>query len=249
VFYSDARSAGMSNAYTVISGQSSCISNPAGLSSLKSPITALSYTNYYGFSGLGAGALTFSLPLGYGNFGFGLISSGFTMMTENRITLSYGRSLSKNLRAGVSMNWLNFNQPVDYPDLYGWIPSLGIQWLPGKKVITGLSVFNPAAQEYIPKGYKSIPAFISVGMGFKPSDEFLMLFEVQKVSKKLIRLTLGVETAIKKCFYMRFGVNRESFTGYSAGAGYINKIISMDFAISHHPVLGFSPSFTSSFSF
>lgn len=245
----DARSAGMGSSFAVMTGSRISIINPAALADLNSPTFALTYSNYFGIKELSTGMFLFGIPTKSGTFGLGFTSSGFTYITENKATLSFGKSIGKKLRAGIGINWLNFNQPSDYRDLYAWIPSLGIQWLPGEKWITGISVINPAVQEYIPKGYRNIPACIITGLGFKPSDEFFMLFETQKIPDEKIRYILGIEASLFKWVFLRFGITRQEYSSYSAGAGYVKKNLKFDAAVSHHPVLGFSPAFTFNFGF
>ncbi|HEX2394586.1 MAG TPA: hypothetical protein VHI78_04530 [Bacteroidales bacterium] len=244
----DARSAGMGSSFAVLSGNRIFVSNPAGLAALNSPTFALMYGNFYGIKELSTGAFSCGIPTKSGTFGFGFVASGFAAITENKATLSFGKAIGKNLRAGIGINWLNFNQPSDYQDLYAWIPALGIQWL-GEKWIAGLSVINPAAQEYNPKGYRNIPACIVTGLGFKPSDEFFMLFEAQKISNEKIRYVLGIETSLLKSLFLRFGITRQDYSSYSAGAGYVKRNLIFDAAVSHHPALGFSPAFTFNFAF
>lgn len=245
----DARSAGMGSSFALLTGNRVNINNPATLTNLNSPTFALGYINYYCIQELGSGTFSVGLPTKSGTFGFGFVASGFTHITENKVTLSFGKSIAKNISAGIGMNWLSFNQPSDYRDLYAWIPSLGLQWLPGEKWITGITVINPALQEYIPKGYRKIPACIVTGLGFKPSDEFLVLLEMQNISGDKIRFILGIEASLLKSLFLRLGITRHDYSSYSAGAGYVKKNLIFDVAVIHHPVLGFSPAFTFNFAF
>jgi hypothetical protein len=245
----DARSVGLGGNLSVLSGHWSCISNPAGLAEAGTAACGLFYTNYFGINELGAGGLACSVPTRSGNFGFGFVSSGFKVLTENQASVSYGRSFGNNFRAGIGLHWLLFSQPSDYRDLYAWIPSMGIQWLPSEYIIAGLTVTNPAQQEYIPSGYRKIPSGFAAGFGYMPSGELLVCVEAAKYSDEKWKYTCGIEAAFKKSVFLRFGINRQEYSCYSFGAGYHYRNLYIDAAISNHPVLGFSPAIGLSCSF
>lgn len=239
----------MGNPVNVISDHWSCTSNPAGTGALNSAAFGLFYRNYYNIKELNSGGFSFCIPTKSGNFGFGFVSSRSGVLTENKATMSYGRRIGEKFRAGIGLHWMMFNQPSDYRDLYAWIPSLGVQWIPCEKLIAGFSISNPVEQEYRPSGYRNIPSSVSAGIGFKPAEEFFMLFEFEKIRGGKARYILGFEVKAGKSFFMRFGINRRDFTGYSAGAGYIHGKTSIDVAVDHHPALGFIPSAGVSFAF
>lgn len=244
----DIRSGGMGSPLAVLSGHWSVLTNPAGLATINSTSFGLFYCNFYGISELGSGAFAISIPTKSGNFGIGFLSAGFKSLTENRTSISYGKSIGKNLQAGIRIDWLLFNQPSDYRDLYAWIPSAGIQWHPFNKLIVAATIVNPARQEYIPAGYMQIPSGVISGLGFQLSDEILMLLEVRKFTDEPFNYVLGLEATVKKPFLMRFGITRQDYFSYSLGAGYSFRKLTVDMAMSHHPVLGFSPGLGLTFS-
>jgi hypothetical protein len=219
------------------------MTNPAGLATISTPSLGLFYKNYYGIKELGTGSFVFCVPTKTGNFGFGFVSSGYAGITESQATISFGRWLGSRLRAGIGMHWILFNQPSGYRDLFAWIPSAGIQWLAGKRFDVAFCVSNPASQDYNPSGYREIPTTICAGAGFKPSDDFFILFEIHKITMQKPKYVLGIEAAVSGSFRMRFGINRQDYTCYSFGAGYTSGKITIDAGSGHHPVMGFSPSF------
>jgi len=231
----------MGSPITLPSAQWSCLTNPAGLASVGSVAFGFFYSNYYNLKELGTGGFAVCIPTKSGNFGIGFISSGFSVLTENRASITYGRRLGEKIRAGIGLHWLVFNQPSDYRDLYAWIPSLGIQWLPNDRLIFSLSITNPSKQEYRPSGYRTIPAIIATGIGFKPADEFLLFIEAENIHDEKPKYTLGIEVSAGKSIFMRFGINRQHYSCYSIGAGYVHGKLSIDATVCHHPVLGFSP--------
>jgi hypothetical protein len=239
----DVRSSGMGSPLATLPGIWSGTTNPAGLATITTPSFGLFYKNYYGLKELGTGSFAFCIPTKTGNFGFGFVSSGFVVITESQATISYGRWLGNRLRAGIGMHWIVFNQPSDYRDLFAWIPSAGIQWLPVERFVLAFCISNPASQDYNPSGYREIPATICAGAGFRPSDDFFMLFEVHRITRQKLKYVLGFEAAVSGSFKMRFGINRQDYATYSFGAGYTSGKITIDAGAGHHPVMGFSPSF------
>jgi hypothetical protein len=209
----------------------------------------LFYTNYYGLAETSTGAFVLSVPARPGILAIGFVSSGFSAINESRASLAYARSIGKKLRVGAGINWLHFNQPYDYRDLYAWIPVLGIQCMPTNNWILGAVVINPGGQQYLPRGYRSIASGITAGLGFKPSEEFQLLLEVQKLSGEIPRYVLGFEFSLLKSFFIRYGISSQYGFSYFAGIGYMNKKITLNTSFSHHPVLGFSPALDFNFKF
>jgi hypothetical protein len=241
IFQGDARSQGMANNRVMLANQWSGLNNPAGLAGINTSCFGLYYENYFGIPELGMGAFSCGIPARTGAYGISFMSFGYSLFRQSQASLSYGKAFGKNLRAGIGLHYLVIGQPVDYGNLFALVPSLGIQMLPVSGLTLGIYVFNPAGQQYVPSGYLNIPAIFRTGVGYTLGREVLLCAEIEKISKEKAKYYGGVEITLQKVVFIRFGVTSGRFPGFSFGIGYRNRHMSIDMAITRHPVLGFSP--------
>ncbi len=249
LLFSDARSESLGGICALNKGWWSCFSNPAGLAHDNSKGFGLNYSNYYGIPETSSGAFALNIGVKPGNMGIGFISTGFGAINENKAALAYAQSVGRKLKAGIAINWLHYSQPGDYRDLYAWIPTVGLQWHPGEKWHAAISLANPTGQEYIPSGYRKLNRYLATGATFNPSEDFLILIEIQSVSHHDMRYVVGIETSPVDFFVMRLAVSRQYYFMYAAGIGFSKNRVSADVTVSHHPVLGLSPSTSLNFKF
>ncbi len=101
---------------------------------------------------LSSGAFSLCWPVKAGTFALSFSRYGGEAFHEIRAGLSFGKSLGKNVKAGIGLDYLKIKQSGDYGNLYAVIPSFGIQILPVSGLAVGLQVSNPAGQGYYPRG-------------------------------------------------------------------------------------------------
>ena len=243
LFQGDARSRGMANIRSVFAGSWSCLNNPAGLAALTGASFGLSYENYFQLPELGLASFSCGIPTKSGNFGLGIQSFGYSGLRQNQASLAYGRYFGKRLSTGIGLHWLTINQPAGYTDLFAIVPSLGIRLIPFENIVIGMSVMNPARQNYRPSRYKTIPAGILAGMGYQLGDEVWICIETEKRSGQQARYSAGIEVALQKIIRFRFGIAPSGDPAYSFGVGYHYKKLSVDASFMHYSVPGFSTAF------
>ena len=196
---------------------------------------------------LGMGAFAIGIPVNSGNFGIGYSTFGNNYLRQSHTTLSYGRTLGKNVRAGVGVHYLLIRQPEDYPDLYAVLPSVGLQ-AKFNHLIVGIFTFNPANQQYLPEGNQSIPAGWYAGAGYHFGDDITVCMEMQKGVHAKAQYCGGIEIQLQKKILFRFGIRPEAaYAGYTLGLGFRNDHLIVDMAIMKHPVLSYSTALTVSF--
>jgi hypothetical protein len=244
----NARTTGMAGAHVMLSDEWSGYSNPAGLSTCHAIRFGLTCENYYMVPELIKGSFSVAVPVKNGGFGFNYSTFGNSYYGESEASLSYGRSLGGKLRAGIGFNYLMINQPEGYGNLFAFIPSAGLQVIPVKSLVVGLFVFNPARQQFNPKGNITIPLIIRAGIGCKLGDEILFCLEAEKKPEEILRLYGGMEIVFEKIITLRFGASSGKCPVYSFGMGFRFRKMVTDLAVSRHPVLGFSPGLTIGYS-
>jgi hypothetical protein len=224
-------------------------SNPAALAFLDRPCVNLQAENPWLVPELAAGGLSFCFPAGAGTFALSFSQNGYEAFHESQAGLSYGKSLGKNVKAGVNLDYRRIKQYGDYGSLYAFIPSLGIQILPLSGLVLGLQVSNPAGQGYYPHGYIKYPTLIKAGLAYQPEKDILFCFDLNSEWGCNTVYCGGIEYNFEKRFAFRLGLSSSPRMKYSLGLGYSGKNLRTDFAVSHHPVLGFSPSLMITFLF
>lgn len=243
----DARSRSLALADAAITSDATGWSNPAALAFLKRPCINLSAENPWCIAELSSGAFSFCLPVKAGTFAISFNRYGCTAFHESRAALSFGKSLGKKVKAGINLDYLNIKQYGDYGNLYAFIPSFGVQILPVEGLAMGCQVSNPAGQGYYPRGFMKLPVVINAGLAYQPEAEILFCLEVRSESGYKPVFCGGIEYNFEKQFAFRMGLSSSSGMQYNLGIGYMGKHVKTDLAVSHHPVLGFSPSITITF--
>jgi hypothetical protein len=241
---SDARSRSLALADAALTGDATGWSNPAALAFLDRPIICLQAENPWCVSELTAGAFSVCLPVRASTFALTFSRYGYEAFHESQGGLSFGKSLGKKVKAGVNLDYRRIKQYANYGNLYAIIPSFGIQVLPASSLVLGLQVSNPAGQGYNPYGYMKFPTLVKAGLAYQPEPDILFCFELRTESECKPVYSGGIEYNFEKQFTFRLGLSSSRCTQYSLGIGYLGKHLKTDIAVSHHPVLGFSPVIT-----
>jgi hypothetical protein len=241
---SDARSRSLSLADAAITSDATGWSNPAALAFLIRPCISLSAENPWCIPELASVAFSLCWPVKAGTFALSVNRYGYEPFHENQAGLSFGKSLGKKVKAGIRLDYFKIKQNGDYGNLYAVIPSFGVQILPLSSLVLGLQAFNPAGQDYIPRGFMILPTVFKAGLAYQPDPDILFCFELYSESGYKTRYCGGIEYNFEKQFTFRMGLSSSPVAQYSFGIGYLSKHLKTDIAVSHHPVLGFSPAIT-----
>jgi len=241
---SDARSRSLALADAALTGDATGWSNPASLAFLERTSISLQAENQWCVSELTSAAFSFCLPVRAGTFALAFSRYGYEAFHESQAGLSFGKSLGKKVNAGVNLDYRRIKQYADYGSLYAIIPSFGIQVLPVSSLVLGLQISNPAGQGYYPHGYMKFPALIKAGLAYQPDSDILFCFELRTESECKPVYCGGIEYNFEKQFTFRLGLSSSQCMQYSLGIGYMGNHLKTDIAVSHHPVLGFSPVIT-----
>jgi len=243
----DARSRSLASADAALAREASGWSNPAALSFLEKPCISLQAENPWCIPELAAGAVSLCVPTRSGTFALSFSRYGYQAFHETQAGLSFGKSLCKKVKAGINLEYRRIKQYAEYGSPYAIIPSAGIQVLPVPDLVLGLKVSNPAGQGYYPQGYMKLPAVIKAGIAYQPEPDILFCFELNSETGCKPVYSGGVEYNYEKKFILRLGLSSAPCMHYSLGIGYLGKHLKTDLAVSHHPVLGFSPVIALSF--
>lgn len=251
---SGARTIGLGDAFTAVSGDISSISyNPAGLANIKK--NEMGFTRSELVDGVNYNSLCYSKPAVNGVFGLGinyLSQSSIEGRGANRevtgkfgasdtaINLAYGRKLSARSGLGLNLKYITSRISDEYAS--GWAIDVGWQY---KALIKGLSI-GLAMQNLGPKMKfmdegSALPLTARAGMGYMVLDNILLSFDVNRqVNDKKTVFSFGSEYALFSSLFIRAGYLKNAVSGgsilaandgFKAGFGFKLSSFNLDYAV------------------
>ncbi|MEL6132610.1 MAG: hypothetical protein AAFR59_04510 [Bacteroidota bacterium] len=238
-----ARVVGMGNAFVAVRGNVwSLFHNPAAIT---------------GGEGLEVGAYfeqRFFLPeLTFGNagalyplkdnqaIGLSLGTNGFSGYRENTAGLSYGITLLDKISLGATANVSTVSVPT-YGTATTFFINFGAHLQLTDQLSLGTSIYNTnrSSFETALGSREYFPTVITAGLAYKPTDQVLLVFDIQKDIDHPVSFKGGVEYALNEVIYARIGVSTAPLL-LSGGIGVNYKAFSFDFAISYTEFLQYTP--------
>jgi hypothetical protein len=247
LFPKGAKAAGMGNNGLLNTDIWSAYNNQAGLALIKNAGAGLHYENRFSMKQLGTSAGIFVLPALTGTFGFDIAHMGIEDYGETRIGAGYGKRLSKRLLLGVQFNYHLLSFASGYPDLYTFTGEVGMIAEPLDKLFIGVHIFNLTSSRLNSKYEDPVPLIYEIGAGYK-TGKLMLTAEIGKERDDDMSPRFGIDYSLFKSMSLRSGI---SFNPVEVcfGAGWVSKSLRLDFAFSHHEVLGYSPQLGLSYSF
>jgi hypothetical protein len=221
--------------------------NPASLAALGRNVLSLHAENHFLIPEMSTGCLSMGIVSKSGTFGLSYCMTGHAFYNESRSGLSFGKAFGEKFRAGIEIMYLSVRQFSDYGNLHAFIPALGVQVLPLQALTIGIHITNPAGQRFYPH-HIMIPSVFRAGVGYRSGTDLLICIEYVKQSRFKPVYSGGIECCCGKVLCLRLGLSSSVRTEYSFGLGIHEGHLNINLAACHHPVLGFSPSVTLSYS-
>ena len=184
--------------------------------------------------------LTFHYDTPQYGIGVALSVDGFYTYLNQWYALSYGRKLTKRIRAGVSLVYNYIRTASDKPGLHTASFKLGFSFALSDNLRFSFQGLNPFSLSYSTyKGY-SIPSIFNCGLVYMVYDHLLIAMEITSGSDVKLNLKGGLEYDFQQKFYLRAGMLSNPFR-FTSGVGINHSRISIDIATEYHSFLGFSP--------
>ena len=179
------------------------------------------------------------IPMNWGNVGCKFSYNGFAAYRHIQMGLAYGRKLSEVVSIGVQGNYYIISIP-GYVQMSTFNVEGGVLLQISPKLIVGWQVNNPVKWMAAYTTKEQMPYAFRMGIGYDVSKDFFMSLQWQKEESKPIQICVALEYQYAKSFFAKLGVLGGSETIF-AGLGICFKGFRLEFLISHHPQLGFSP--------
>ncbi len=152
--------------------------NQAALAELKSFSLGIFARQRFSMKALSVFNLGAGLPLGKGVAGLQAQVEGYQAFKKQRWTVSYARPLFPWLALGASFDYLHMVVPTK-GTANGISFSVSALARVNNKWRVGFQTFNPVQAHYKNIGSDAIPTIYQVGVGYQPSDIFLLTAEAQ----------------------------------------------------------------------
>lgn len=244
-----ARSSAMGDASVPFIDTWSVFNNPAALGFTTKIQLGLSYKNNFLLKELSQYSLAFSLPVKkVGVFGIAIDRFGYSEFSQNKFGLSYSRKFGKIFSLGVQMN-LHY---IHIGDIYGnkFTASGSISFLikPMKNWVIGGNVYNITATPISIDARDRINTIFRLASSYTVADKLLISIEGEASLQYDPTFKAGFEYKPIELLAIRAGINTYPMSP-TFGFGINYKKVLFDFAGKWHPVLGFSPIVSLSYSF
>jgi len=233
------RSSGMGGASVSLSDAWSAHKNQAGLGFVKSFSAGACYENRFLMNSLNVKSGAVAIPTKRGTFGVAFSNFGYSLFSQNKIGLGFGKSFGEKFSAGIQMDYLS-TKISEYGSKNIFAAELGIQAKPLKNLTIGAHIFNPTREKIADYNDEKIPTIMRIGIDYKFSDKVFTAIETEKDIDHKAIVKMGIEYRPINEFFIRVGMaTNPSLSCF--GIGIKLKKIQMDISSSYHSVLGFSP--------
>ncbi len=218
--------------------------NPAGISSLASLQTSVSYSpQLFGLKELSTSSAASAFPSSLGTIGASVSNFGFDLYREISPTVSFAQQFD-DFSFGV-----NFNYNMLSIQHYGNDATIGIDIgalaIVTENVSIGFSTMNINAPT-IAKKKEKLPQTFLLGVAYRPKENILFTTGIEKDVRFKPSTTIGVEYFPIDELALRVGIQDEPSL-FNAGFGIHYENFVFDYAASSHQILGLTHYITLTF--
>lgn len=243
-----ARSASLAGISAGLADPWSAFNNPAGLGRYSHLAIATNLEQRFLMKELGYYALAGSIPAGKGCFGISTLYEGYSLFTEQKAILGYGRQFGGKLASGISLVYIFQNTGNDSWPVHQVSYSLGAIVMLSEKSDLAFVAFNPFLLYYKSEDYATLPANFKLGFTYHYASSFYIYTELEKDLELPFHLKLGLECMIREVLYIRGGISGLP-ASYSFGTAIRHQRFLLEFSSSYHQYLGFTPQLSLQFDF
>jgi hypothetical protein len=235
-----ARSAGMGTAALTLTDVWASNNNQGAMGFVDSKSIGFHFENRFAMKEYSLKALSAVLPLNSGTFGLSLSHFGYSMYSETKIGLGFGKKLSERFSMGIQFDYLNTYIANLYGNKGALAVELGFLAEPVDNFFLAGHVFNPTKSSLADYNDERIPTVMRFGMGYRFDNKAIITIETEKDLLYKPSFMSGIEFFIVENFVLRAGISTNP-TQNSFGLGYVLKNLKIDFSFSTHKELGLSP--------
>lgn len=230
-----ARSASLGNSSAMLSDEWSLLNNIGGLAKVNETITAFSFEAKPALPGSSRMAATYSTPLKLGALGVGVFKFGDNVYSEQVLTAGYSNQFGI-ASLGMKLNYIQYRA-----EGFGTKSAISVSIGGITEITHQLSIgayIQNLNQPKLTDGER-VPVRLAVGLSFKPTEEILLITEIEKDLDYNPVLKAGMEYCIHKKVFGRTGFNLNPEAAFF-GVGFKGWRLKFDYAIQYNTALNFA---------
>lgn len=234
------RSSAMAGAYSAISDGWSIFHNQAGLADIQTLHAGVYYENRFGMSALSDKGLFLATRLGKGTLGVSYHSFGYSEYASSKGGIAYAMGLGEKLDVGVQMNYYTVRLGENYGRANALSAEGGFIYRLNSKLTLAAHISNPSRAKLSEYLDERIPGVVRMGGAFRLSKQVLLSCEIYKDTRSDASVRSGLEYRISESIVLRGGF-ASAPRQFTFGFGWKLNACMFDMAAAYHPVLGFNP--------
>jgi len=173
---------------------------------------------------------------------------GTTTYNEFNVGLAIAKSFGKHFSIGTHVSYMRMSI-AGYGSTGTIVADVGILGQPFDALWLGAHVNNVTYSKYMSSTYNtSLPVTFNIGAQYLLLQQASLFFQTEISSAQSSKIKMGIEYEPLPSLALRMGASAKPMELF-AGAGYIHDNFSIDFAISRHEVLGYSPCISLTYNF
>jgi len=246
--YPGSRSAALGSASVTLSDVWSTTHNQAGLGFVKHTSAGMYYEQRFLLSALGLKIAAVAVPVKGGCFGLSFSSFGYSLYSESKIGLAYGKAFGEKIAAGVQLSHISARLGDNYGSKSALVGEIGLQFRMIKQLTIGTHIYNITRTRFADHASERIPTIMRLGMNYEFSRKVFIAVEVEKDMEQKAAFKAGCEYQVVEALYLRAGISTNPSLS-CFGLGLALKNFRLDLSSSYHAVLGLSPQVGMSYDF
>ena len=234
------RSTSMAGAFVALNDGWSVFHNQAGLASVQTFDAGVYYENRFGLSALSDKGLFVAARLGRGVFAGSYHSFGYSEFASSKGGLAYAMGLGEKLDVGIQLNYYAVRLGENYGRAVAVSAEGGFLYRLNARLSLAGHISNPNRAKLSDYLDERIPAVFRMGATYRFSKQVLLTGEVYKDTQFDPAVRTGLEYRLSESIAVRGGF-ASAPRQFTFGFGWKLNQWMFDMAAAYHPVLGFNP--------
>ncbi len=241
-FNPGAKQIALSNSDIALSNDVFCLfSNPAGIAQINWREAGIFYSpSPFGMTELANGFFAYNEPSSLGNFGLGIMTYGFELYRENKISIAYAYNYNNFFFAGLTLNY-NTLSIQNYGSDQSITLNLGglVYLMDNTRFAFSLTNINRGSYG---EEKDQIPVLYTAGFSYDVLNNISVNFSVEKEIRFNSSAQFGINYDLMEYVSLRTGFSTYP-KRFSAGIGINYSFFELDYAMFNHQELGLTHQF------
>ena len=241
------RSTALAGAYTAMCDGWSAFHNQAGLNGIERLAAGVYYENRFGLSALSDKGFFIAGKLGRGTIAGSYHSFGYSEFSASKTGMAYAMGLGEKFDVGVQLNFYQTRIGENYGRSAALSAEGGFLYRLNSKLTIGAHLSNPSRAKLSEYLDERVAGAMRLGATYKLSKKVMLTSEVYKSTLHDPAVRAGLEYKIAESIVVRGGFASNPGS-YTFGFGWKLNSWMLDMAAGYHPILGFNPHISLTFS-